>query len=622
MTDALGNTATGTININIVDDVPTATADIGNVNEGALLTVAASGVLSNDVAGADGATINGVRAAGGDTTTAVSGGVGTNIAGLHGTLHLNADGSYTYQSTANNITAATTDVFVYTLKDGDGDLSTTTLTINLANATVLAPTDNDVTVNENALDTTVTPPDLAAGTVTGSLPGSAAETDASNQLNGSGGFGTLTYALVSGGNAATAGTFGTIQVHADGSYVYTLTSPVTEPTANNGTDTVNAAESFTYRVTDGLGNTATGTININIVDDVPSNISPLPATLTNGSGSATAPLDSDTNTDNNYGADGGTVIFAASLNGLDSGLTSNARKIFYQTSNGGHTLTGFADQNLNGVYDPATDKTAIFTINLNLDGSLAIASDTYTVQMLGRVDSATHIDFNSGGYNFVGGNNSWAEFIPANETVANPIDNNSPDLLLTPAVNHCLQVPSIQAQIAAASAAVKALAQIGNLPETFRVDFVTDLRGDPAGSPANYGNPANRDHVFDGHYTVNGSNTDFTGSSGSTINIAAFDDPDGNNIVGDGVKDTITGVVIRFGGSTSGFIDLTQLTNPSPVVGGHTFTITENADGSIDLGGVAGTTSIATFTANGYNSLEYTWVSGDPFKIGNFGTAN
>ena len=54
MTDANGNTATGTININIVDDVPTATADIGNVNEGALLTVAASGVLSNDVAGADG----------------------------------------------------------------------------------------------------------------------------------------------------------------------------------------------------------------------------------------------------------------------------------------------------------------------------------------------------------------------------------------------------------------------------------------------------------------------------------------------------------------------------------------------------------------------------------------
>ena len=170
VTDADGDSApAGNLVIAIVDDVPTAHADSGNVNEGALLTVAASGVLSNDVAGADGATIDGVRAAGGDTTTAVTGGVGTNIAGQHGTLHLNADGSYTYQSTANNITADTTDVFVYTIRDGDGDLSTTTLTINLANATVVAPTDNDVTVNEAALDTTMTGSDLAAGTITGSL---------------------------------------------------------------------------------------------------------------------------------------------------------------------------------------------------------------------------------------------------------------------------------------------------------------------------------------------------------------------------------------------------------------------------------------------------------------------
>ena len=40
------------------------------------------------------------------------------------------------------------------------------------------PNDSDVTVNENALDTTALPDgsDLAVGTVTGSLPGSAAET--------------------------------------------------------------------------------------------------------------------------------------------------------------------------------------------------------------------------------------------------------------------------------------------------------------------------------------------------------------------------------------------------------------------------------------------------------------
>ena len=96
------------------------------------------------------------------------------------------------------------------------------------------------------------------------------ETDATgNQLNGSGGTAPLTYALVSGGNAPTAGTFGTIQVNADGTYTYTLTSPFdTTPDADNGTNT-EVAESFQYTVTDAAGNSATGTITVDIIDDIP-----------------------------------------------------------------------------------------------------------------------------------------------------------------------------------------------------------------------------------------------------------------------------------------------------------------------------------------------------------------
>ena len=50
--------------------------------------------------------------------------------------------------------AGATDMFVYTITDGDGDTSTMTLTINLTDAGLIAPADSDVTVNENALDTT------------------------------------------------------------------------------------------------------------------------------------------------------------------------------------------------------------------------------------------------------------------------------------------------------------------------------------------------------------------------------------------------------------------------------------------------------------------------------------
>ena len=55
----------------------------------------------------------------------------------------------------------------------------------------------------------------------------------------------LTYALVSGGNAATAGTFGTIQVNADGSYSYTLTERLNGANADNGITTESARPSPT-----------------------------------------------------------------------------------------------------------------------------------------------------------------------------------------------------------------------------------------------------------------------------------------------------------------------------------------------------------------------------------------
>ena len=279
VTDANGNTATGTITVNIVDDVPTASANIDSGVEGAIVT---GNVLTDgtaDVFGADGPTttvpaggVTGV-AAGSNTAVPVSGGVGVAVVGSFGVLTLNADGSYSYDGNPNVVPpAGATDTFVYTITDGDGDTSTTTLTINLTDAGLVAPADSDVTVNENALDTDALPTvrTLRPGTVTGSLPGSADETDATgNQLNGSGGTAPLSYALQTGGNAATAGLFGTIQVNTDGTYTYTLTAPFdTTPDADNGANT-EVAESFSYVVTDANGNTATGTITVNIVDDVP-----------------------------------------------------------------------------------------------------------------------------------------------------------------------------------------------------------------------------------------------------------------------------------------------------------------------------------------------------------------
>ena len=144
-----------------------------------------------------------------------------------------------------------------------------------------------------------------------------------NQLNGSGGFGTLTYALVSGGNAPTAGTFGTIQVNAERHLHLHADRAVRHDAGRQQRHQHgDVAESFTYRVTDASGNTATGTITVNIVDDVPQPIAPVPLVGSNVAGtSATAFLDSDDNIDNNVGADQpGTVRFPASLTAFRTDL--------------------------------------------------------------------------------------------------------------------------------------------------------------------------------------------------------------------------------------------------------------------------------------------------------------
>ena len=154
------------------------------------------------------------------------------------------------------------------------------------------------------------------------------------------------------------------------------------------------------------------------------------------------------------------------------------------------------------------------------------ATATYSVDMNDVVDSTTRVDFNAGAFNFVGGNNEWAEFIPAGETVGAPIDNNSSDLLLTPQINHQFASSINSNQMTGASALEAMWVRPGR--ETFRIDFVTDLRGNPASTgPGDYGVLIKRDHVFDGHYTTNGASATFTATSGATVNIRAFDDPDG-----------------------------------------------------------------------------------------------
>ncbi|WP_059763061.1 S-layer family protein, partial [Pseudomonas sp. TAD18] len=266
-TDALGNTTTGTIKISIVDDVPQATNDTGTLIEGGTSTL---NVLANDVLGADGGAAGGAVVAikaGSNAAVTVTSGGSTVINGTYGTLTISADGTAVYKGTPNLVTTPTaTDTFTYTIRDGDGDQSTATVTFNLTDSGLKVTSASQTTVFENALDLVKDGADLAQGTVTGSTPASTAETATGDlTTTTTGGVGPLTFTL----QGSTTGTYGVLQLGSDGKYTYTLTSaPKTTPNANDGPNTV-VGETFNYQAKDSLGNTTTGTIQINIVDDVP-----------------------------------------------------------------------------------------------------------------------------------------------------------------------------------------------------------------------------------------------------------------------------------------------------------------------------------------------------------------
>ncbi|WP_460885333.1 VCBS domain-containing protein, partial [Ramlibacter solisilvae] len=141
-----GTAKTVTVTIHGVDDAPQAFPDTASATEDG--PAATGNVLTNDFDDT------------GDTktVTALTGGsVGVAKAGTYGSLTLNADGSFSYVADNANALAleqTATDSFTYTMQDGGGVPSTSTLTVTITGA-------NDTPVASGTYTHTVT--DTAAG---------------------------------------------------------------------------------------------------------------------------------------------------------------------------------------------------------------------------------------------------------------------------------------------------------------------------------------------------------------------------------------------------------------------------------------------------------------------------
>ena len=392
-----------------------------------------------------------------------------------------------------------------------------------------------------------------------------------------------------------------------------------------GLDENNQAFTINYRVTDGDGDTVNGTLAISVNDDTPVVITPDYAYLSNTPGSVVSgiKLDIDTNIQDNMGADqGGTLKFAVTNGSLYSGFTSHLNLIYLYLSADGMTLIGSTFLGGTDASDVNVLAHKVFTVQLSLDGSSSLSSDTYSFTLHDQIDGGqTTFSVADAGFVFHGSNDPYVYF---DDTITTD-KNGEQDVLLTPifAGVATMNTSSISGGVGSGNSV--------DAGEGVRVDFVHGLTGDPTKnvSSADYNILANQDFSFAGHNLINGAAAKFTATSGSTILIKAFDDPDANSVVGDGAADNITRVQISYNGETKMF-DVTAVLQ-TVTVGGHTYTIIES---SIDthnvlVGGVVGDggarpalfTTLAVFTDTGFTTAEYYWSSGDAFKLGGFGAS-
>jgi VCBS repeat-containing protein len=201
------NIATVSITVTPVNDAPVAANDAYTTAEDTALTVSAPGVLANDT-DVDGDALSAVLISG----------------PAHGTLSLNANGSFTY-TPASNYNGA--DSFTYKANDGSADSNVATV-----NITVTAVNDPPVANNDSYSTKVKTTRSVAA-------PGVLANDGDVDSAS-------LTAKLVSGTS------HGTLTLNSDGSFVYTPVS------------TFQGVDTFTYTANDGQADSNIATVSITV----------------------------------------------------------------------------------------------------------------------------------------------------------------------------------------------------------------------------------------------------------------------------------------------------------------------------------------------------------------------
>ncbi len=357
VTDQAGDTDTGQLAITVTGTTvvpPTANNDTGYILEDSQLQVTDG---TSAVTGTDSNNNNESGDHSGDvllndtdpdndplTVSAIAGGtLGNAVSGTYGQLTIQSNGSYVYN--ANNANALdagdiATDTFTYTVTDGTG---TDTATITF---TVKGIDDDPVGVNDTGAVNEDAQISISAGS---GVLSNDTDADASSSLTVSG---------VNGGTVGQelTGTYGTLTLASDGSYVYTANTSGADGLAHGAT----ATDTFTYTVSDGAGTTDTANLVITVTG-----VGPV------GSADTATATESQTLTVNTAGG----VLTN------DTGGDTESLAVTNVSSNGTGN-SGAADAGVLGTYG---------TLTLAADGSYTYIANTAAAEALDAGDSVTEV---------------------------------------------------------------------------------------------------------------------------------------------------------------------------------------------------------------------------------------
>lgn len=396
--DAAGAEDRATLTITILgrNDTPVAQNDSATAVEAGGLNNAVPGinptgnVLSNDIdvdGNGEALRVTGVRLG------ITNGVLGRPLAGVYGSLTLNADGSYAYLldnanprvqalRTANDVLRET---FTYQIRDLAGAVSSATLTITIRGAN-----DNPLAVDDSALA-------VEAGGTGNATPGinpsgNVLRNDTDVDAND-----TKTVTDIRTGTEAAGGTFttlgvgqtisglyGTLNINVDGSYSYTVNNDLAVVQALKPGDTL--VETFTYRMRDtaGASDSAQLTIRINGAWDAPVATNDVAvAVADNGHGNSINPtrnvLENDTDVDQ------GDVLYVSGIRAGTEAAGGALAAVNAGTNNSNGTLvTGLWGQLIigtDGSYTYIVDSHNPLVQSL---GSSELLNDYFTYEVTDR----------------------------------------------------------------------------------------------------------------------------------------------------------------------------------------------------------------------------------------------